>query len=358
MLIVRSSDIAEAFGDTSYDTANNTVRDIECQFEDELPSDEVAQDDTQRDQPNQNNQNRVGYNLRSRDPINYTELSEVHITEQMEPITYQEAVHSPQRDNWHKAMTSEYESLLNNKTWEIVPLPVGCKPIGCRWVFKLKTKGNRISRYKARLVAKGFTQKHGIDYKETFSPVVKMDSVRILLTLATQYDWELIQVDIKTAFLYGELEKTIYMSQLEGFEVGSGVCKLHKAIYGLKQASRQWNKRFSSFLYRYKLKQLSSDSCVFVNNFVDRNNVLIISIYVDDGLLMSAYKNLLSQCVEYLRSEFEMTVNEPDTYVGLQIQRDRRRGRMFIHQRDHITRVIERYVMKTRMRTYNLETYK
>ena len=139
----------------------------------------------------------------------------------------------------------------------------------------------------------------------------------------TQTKW------IETAFLYGGLEETIHMSQTEGSKVGSGVCKLRKAIYGLEQTRRQWNKRFSSFLCKCKLKRLS---CVFVNSFVTRNNVLITLIHVDDGLRMSGNRSLLSQRVEDLKSEFEMTVNEPDTYVDLQGQRDRRRGKMFIHQ--------------------------
>ena len=136
-----------------------------------------------------------------------------------------------------------------NQVWELVDLPAGCKRVGCKWVFKTKrdSKGN-IERYKARLVAKGFTQKDGIDYKETFSPVSKKDSLRIVMALVAHYDLELHQMDVKTAFLNGELEEEVYMDQPKGFETTGKenmVCKLKKSIYGLKRASRQWYLKFN-----------------------------------------------------------------------------------------------------------------
>ena len=141
-------------------------------------------------------------------------------------------------------MKDEMKSMQDNDVWDLVELPESVKPIGCKWIFKTKrdSKGN-VERYKARLVAKGFTQKEGIDYKETFSPISSKDSFRTIMTLVAHYDLELHQMDVKTTFLKGDIEETIYMVQLENFVSGdlkSMVCKLNKFIYGLKQASRQW----------------------------------------------------------------------------------------------------------------------
>nr|CAN64237.1 hypothetical protein VITISV_042666 [Vitis vinifera] len=141
-------------------------------------------------------------------------------------------------------MKDEMSSMRCNDVWDLFELPNGVKTIGCKWVFKTKkdSSGN-VERYKVRLVAKGFNQKEGIDYTETFSPVSKKDSLRIILALVAHFDLELQQMDVKTASLNGELEEEVYMKQPEGFPSSDGeqlVCKLKKSIYGLKQASRQW----------------------------------------------------------------------------------------------------------------------
>ena len=145
-------------------------------------------------------------------------------------------------------MKDEMSSMRCNNVWDLVELPNDAKAIGCKWVFKTKkdSSGN-VERYKARLVAKGFTQKEGIDYTETFSPVSKKDSLRIILALVAHFDLELQQMDVKTTLLNGKLEEEVYMKQPKGFPSSDGeklVCKLKKSIYGLKQASRQWYLKF------------------------------------------------------------------------------------------------------------------
>ncbi|GMI77806.1 hypothetical protein HRI_001449800 [Hibiscus trionum] len=159
----------------------------------------------------------------------------------IEPANYEEAARSPK---WKKAMEEEIEALNNNQTWDLVPKPKDVMPISCKWVYKVKTRpDNSIERYKARLVARGFSQQYGIDYEETFSPVAKITTVRVLLALAANKSWKLWQMDVKNAFLHGELDKDIYMEQPRGFESKSHpehVCKLKKALYGLKQAPRAW----------------------------------------------------------------------------------------------------------------------
>ena len=141
-------------------------------------------------------------------------------------------------------MCEEIESLHQNKTWILVPRPQTQKIVGCKWIFKVKEdlSNSEPVRFKARLVAKGFTQVEGIDYNEIFSPVVKYTTIRTVLALVAQFNWELEQMDVKTAFLHGKLEETIYMMQPEGFEVKKKgaelVCLLKKSLYGLKQSPR------------------------------------------------------------------------------------------------------------------------
>lgn len=141
---------------------------------------------------------------------------------------------------WTKAMTDEMKALQKNGTWDVVPLRPGKKPVGCRWIFTIKHKADgSVERYKARLVAKGYTQKYGIDYNETFFPVAKINIVHILLSLATNYDWPLLQYDVKNAFLHGELKEDVYMDLPLGVPKTTGmVCKLNKVLYGLKQSPR------------------------------------------------------------------------------------------------------------------------
>ena len=142
---------------------------------------------------------------------------------------------------WYDAMKQEMKSMATNKVWDLVELPKEAKAIGCKWIYKTKrnSSGN-IEQYKARLVVKGFTQNEGIDYHETFSPVSKKDSFRIIMALVAHFDLELHQMDVKTTFLNRDLEEEVYMVQPEGFFSKDNhlVCKLKKSIYGLKQASR------------------------------------------------------------------------------------------------------------------------
>ena len=173
-----------------------------------------------------------------------------------EPSSYREAVRRPDADRWRSAMDEEFEALTKLGTWTLVPLPKGRRTIDCKWVYKVKyDKNGNVERYKARLVARGFTQRYGLDYKETFSPVVMMSSIRILITLVNQFDLEVMQIDVKTAFLHGSLDEEIFMAQPEGYKRGENlVCKLEKSLYGLKQASKQWNTCFAAFLLEFNLQ--------------------------------------------------------------------------------------------------------
>ena len=159
-----------------------------------------------------------------------------------EPQNYEEAVSSSKGPLWKEAIKSEVDSILQNHTWELVDLPPGCKPLGSKWIFKRKMKvDGSIDKYKARLVIKDYRQREGLDYFDTYSPVMRINSIRMILAIAVLRNLEVHQMDVKTAFLNGDLEEEIYMEQSESFIVPGQekkVCKLVKSLYGLKQVPK------------------------------------------------------------------------------------------------------------------------
>jgi hypothetical protein len=187
---------------------------------------------------------------------------------------------------WEDAMKVEMEALAKNKTWELVQLPKGIKPVGCRWVFTVKYKSDgSVERYKARLVAKGYTQTYGIDYLETFAPVAKMNMVRVILSLAANFGWDLHQYDVKNAFLHGDLEEEIYMEAPPGFEFKEGmVCKLKKALYGLKQSPRAWFGRLTTVMIALGYRQSQGDHSLFIRHSKS-GGVTALLVYVDDMIV-------------------------------------------------------------------------
>ncbi|CAA7022588.1 unnamed protein product [Microthlaspi erraticum] len=260
-----------------------------------------------------------------------------------EPVTIQEENSAPQEplrrsdrarrsaisnDYMVYAIESECDLSIDEypKVWDLVELPDGFKTVGSKWIYTIKrdSKG-AIDRYKARLVAKGFTQKDGIDYKETFSPVSKKDSLRIVLALVAQYDLELHQMDVKTAFLNGDLEEEVYMDQPEGFVVAGKehmVCKLRKSIYGLKQASRQWYLKFNDTITSYGFVEVIVDRCIYVK--ISGSKFIMLVLYVDDILLAANDMGMLHDTKKYLSKNFEMKdMGEASYVIGIEIFRDR-----------------------------------
>ncbi|KAD2806280.1 hypothetical protein E3N88_39657 [Mikania micrantha] len=184
-----------------------------------------------------------------------------------EPTNYKSAILDPESAKWLDAMNSEMQSMRENQVWDLVELPPGSRAVGSKWIFKRKMDmhGN-VHTYKARLVAKGFTQTQGVDYDEIFSPVAMIKSIRILLAIAAYYDYEIWQMDVKTAFLNEHLSEDVYMVQPDGFidpKYPSKVCKLNKSIYGLKQASRCWNLRFDQKIKEFGFIKNEDEPCVY-----------------------------------------------------------------------------------------------
>ncbi|KAL2941800.1 Retrovirus-related Pol polyprotein from transposon TNT 1-94 [Bienertia sinuspersici] len=210
----------------------------------------------------------------------------------VEPLTYSEAIKD---SRWVEAMNKELKALQDNKTWILMDLPPGKKTISCKWVYKIKFKADgSIERFKARLVARGCTQKSGIDFDETFSPVVKMSTVRCILSIAAHKGWKLYQLDVNNAFLHGDLHEEVYMRAPEGFpNPDKKVCRLVKSLYGLKQASRQWFAKLLTELQLQGFTQSKNDYSLFLK--YNGSLVTILAVYVDDIVLTGDdYQNILA----------------------------------------------------------------
>jgi hypothetical protein len=197
-----------------------------------------------------------------------------------EPPTFTVA----ERDaNWHRAMMEKMKSIEDNRTWELVEPPAGCRPIGLKWVYKVKRdERGTIVKYKSRLVACGFVQREGIDFEEVFAPVACMESVRLLLAMAVAKDWRVHHLDVKSAFLNGELAETVFVKQALGFAVKGAehkVLKLRKALYGLRQAPRAWNTKLDATLGELWFTWCATEHALYTRR---REEELVVGVYVDD----------------------------------------------------------------------------
>uniref|UniRef100_A0A1Y1MYL6 Retrovirus-related Pol polyprotein from transposon TNT 1-94 n=1 Tax=Photinus pyralis TaxID=7054 RepID=A0A1Y1MYL6_PHOPY len=286
------------------------------------------------------------YNLRSRGniqpPVKYGDY-EVNFVETDVPNTYEEALRSENSSEWKKSIAEELQAHEENGTWELVPKPVGKNIIDSKWVFKVKrTSQGEICRYKARLCARGFTQIRGLDYEETFSPTTRYDSIRTLLSIAAERDYEMVQFDVTTAFLNGDLVEEIYMTPPTGANIDPTlVCKLKKSLYGLKQASRCWNKKFDDSLKKFGLQQCNGDKCVYKGEFNGAKVLLIL--FVDDGLIIGENKSILSVILDKLKVKFNIVINEPNYFVGLEISRDRASKSICVSQRNYVKQLVKRF---------------
>ena len=234
-----------------------------------------------------------------------------------DPTTYEEAIKSPHSSKWLEAMENEMKSMSSKDVWDLVEIPKGAKTVGCKWVYKTKYDPNgNVEKYKARLVAKGFTQREGIDYNETFSPVSCKDSFRIIMALVAHFDLELHQMDVKTAFLNGDLKEKVYMKQPKGFIMEGKEnmgCRLKKSIYGLRQASRQWYLKFDQTIKSFGFKENIEDNCIYAK-FKNGKYIFLI-LYVDDILLASSDVSLLLETKKFLSSNFDITDLGEASYV-------------------------------------------
>jgi hypothetical protein len=271
----------------------------------------------------------ASWNLNNLNPFNFNANLAVFLDEEFalkcvtaqhvnDPNSIADIKGRPDEKQWLAAMQDEMTALSKNNTWTLVDLPKGYRAIKNKWILKTKYDASgKLVKRKARLVAKGFTQRYGIDYNETYSPVVRYTSIRVLISIAIQKKMEIYQMDAVTAFLQGDLDENIFMVQPEGYNDGTGrVCHLKKSLYGLKQAGKCWNKTLNEMLQRYGLIQSLNDQCLYVSQSAD----LIVAIYVDDLLILYKNEQVLDSLKSALMNSFEMKdLGKAKSIIGMRI---------------------------------------
>ena len=266
-----------------------------------------------------------------------------------EPTNIEDAFSGEHSHQWKEATKSEYDSLVGNNTWELVPPPDGKNVVGSRWVFKVKRDvDGSAQRFKARLVAQGYSQSKGIDYQEVFSPVARYNSIRALFAC----DWDVHQMDVKTAFLQGDLDEEIFMKQPEGYideERPNHVCRLNKSIYGLKQAARCWNSSIDTFLLSTEYRKCTADPCVYMKSVKRQDgeiDFVIIALYVDDILLFSNNSEMLKREKLALAKRFDVEdLGELHYVLGMCVKRNRGLRTLSISQTKYLERILKKFNM-------------
>ncbi|KAJ6992892.1 Retrovirus-related Pol polyprotein from transposon TNT 1-94 [Populus alba x Populus x berolinensis] len=236
-----------------------------------------------------------------------------------DPVSYDEAVKDIK---WRQAMDAEIQAIEKNNTWELVELPKGMKKIGVKWVFKTKlNERGEVDKYKARLVVKGYEQRQGIDYSEVFSPVARWDTIRMILSLAALRSWEVFQLDVKSAFLHGELKEVVHIEQPEGY-IRKGeeqkAYRLRKALYGLKQAPRAWYSRIEDYFNGEGFEKCSYEHTLFIKK--EGGSFLVVSLYVDDLIFTGNDIKLCREFKASMQSVFDMTdLGRMKYFLGVEV---------------------------------------
>ncbi|GLB43908.1 putative encoded by [Lyophyllum shimeji] len=263
----------------------------------------------------------------------------------VEPTTWAEAMRSPDAEQWKQACLEEMNAHVENGIWTLTELPPGEKATGCKWVFRVKRNADgSIDRFKARLVAKEYNQRPGFDYDETFAHTMRYASLRVVLALAAIDNLHLRSVDISYAFLNGDVDCTVYISQPEGFKQGKLVCKLNKSIYGLKQSPRLWSEKLAEVMQLLGFKKTYSDPLLYI---YDRDGIkVIVPVFVDDITLASKCIEALDKFVGELGTHFKLRDLGPTSYLfGIRIERDPAERRIYLSQTQYIVNKLEEFGM-------------
>ncbi|KAM0986195.1 hypothetical protein ACFX14_013409 [Malus domestica] len=286
---------------------------------------------------------KVKYPIANHVSLHRLSMSCASFVYQLSTVSIPSNVHEALKDpKWTQVMNDEMETLQKNSTWEMTILPKGKRTVGCRWIYTVKFKADgTIERYKARLVAKGYTQTYGIDYEETFAPVAKINTIRVLLSLAANLNWPLHQFDVKNAFLHGDLEEEVYMDFPPGCKMGPNmsnmVCKLRKSLYGLKQSPRAWFGKFSKSMKDFGCKQSNSDHTLFLKH--KKGKVTALIVYVDDMVITGNDPEEKAALQHHLASEFEMkNLGALKYFLGIEVARSEQG--IFLSQRKYILDIL------------------
>lgn len=236
-----------------------------------------------------------------------------------EPWDYNEA---KGKKVWCDACDDEIASIVKNKTWELVELPQGSKAIGLKWVFKVKRNADgSINKFKARLVAKGYIQRHGIDFDEVFAPVARIETVRFIIALAASKGWQVHHLDVKTAFMHGDLKEEVFVCQPDGYVVKgqeNKVYKLRKALYGLRQAPQAWNEKLNKFLGSLGFSRCSKEPALYRKQ--EKGNILLVAVYVDDLLVTCSSLESIHEFKDGMAKNFEMSdLGKLMYYLGIEV---------------------------------------
>jgi hypothetical protein len=261
-----------------------------------------------------------------------------------EPENYEDAQMNPA---WQEAMKEEIHMIEKNHTWELVDRPADKNIIGVKWIFRTKLNADSsINKFKARLVVKGYAQVYGVDYSDTFAPVARMDTIRLLLAVAAHKNWKVFQMDVKSAFLNGDLQEEIYVEQPAGFVVQGEedkVYMLKKALYGLKQAPRAWYGRIDDYLTGFGFQKSLSESTLYVKKIDD--DVLIVSLYVDDLLVTGSNLQQIERFKQDMMQAFEMSdLGLMSFFLGMEIKQSR--GVIFIGQEKYAKEILKKFQME------------
>jgi transposase InsO family protein len=261
-----------------------------------------------------------------------------------DPRSYAEAMARPDANEWEAACMAEMSVFDHMGVYEIVPRPKDRKVVGSKWVFRIKRgPDGAIQKYKARIVAQGFTQIEGIDFDETFAPVAKLASLQTILALAAEQDLEVHQMDVKSAYLNGNLSEQIYMEPPPGLEVPEGsVLHLKKAVYGTKQGGRVWYEDIRDTLKTMGYQRTEADHAIFSRN--NNNTLSIIALYVDDITMVSKDLGVINQDKNMLKRRYEMTdLGEMSWILGVHITRNRLEGWIALSQEKYINEILDRF---------------
>lgn len=262
------------------------------------------------------------------------------------PTSYSDVKNNPDEEEWRISIQSEIDSLLKNETFDIIDRPDNVNVVNCRWVFSIKNdKNGNPAKYKSRLVAKGFTQEYMVDYNETYAPVARIATFRLMLAFANEHNLLVHHMDVTTAFLNGDLDTVIYMKVPPGIKhKPNQVCRLKKAIYGLKQSARCWYDKFDSVIKSFGFKSSYLDCCLYVRKGHTISDTVYIVLYVDDLIIITGNDQQLNLIRDHLTQMFEMKdLDEIELFLGMRITRTD--TKISIDQSSYIRTVLAKFNM-------------